>query len=183
MFPRSRPSDRKKRWQNSFSLVELLVVMAIIAVLAALTIGAASGVMQHAARSRAASELAAMKTGLDSYKVDNGGYPVSDGVLATNNYASSDGSGTEYQTNAEIVYQALQGKTNYSDTTIGKAYMNFRANQVEVVRAARSWPIHGGWPTGILPGPPARHPITARTATIFGRRAASPSRDGVPTSS
>lgn len=130
MSSRNRAGGKGIRRQNSFSLIELLVVMAIIAVLAALTIGAATGVMQHAARSRATSEIAAMRTGLDAYKVDNGGYPNSDGVLLTNTYASYDGSSTEYQTNSEILFQALSGRTNYTDTTGGKSYISFRANQV-----------------------------------------------------
>jgi type II secretory pathway pseudopilin PulG len=112
----------------------MLVVMGIIAILAALVLSAASGVMNTAARRRATSEIAAMKTQLESYKTDNGGYPVSDGILLTNTYASSDGAGNggnEYQANSIILYQALQGKVHFTDTTFtGKSYMNFRSNQV-----------------------------------------------------
>jgi prepilin-type N-terminal cleavage/methylation domain-containing protein len=154
---RNRLAGRKNFRQNSFSLVELLVVMGIIAVLAALTLAAASGVMNTAARRRATSEIAAMKTQLESYKVDNGGYPVSDGILLTNNYLSSDGSGMEYQTNSEILFQALSGKVRFTDTTfIGKSYMNFKASQVGTAPAgtyiADPFGLAYGYSTGTLPG-------------------------------
>jgi len=115
----------------SFTLVELLTVIAIIAILAALTLGAGSMLMNKAARSRASSEVAAMGTALESYKTDNGIYPSTGGLL-TNTYAASDGSGIAYQTNAELIYQALSGQTNYQDTpTAGiKPYMSFKINQL-----------------------------------------------------
>ena len=161
-MPQKRCSTGKRSLrQDSFSLVELLVVMAIIAILAALTLGAATGVMQHAARERALSEIAAMRTGLDSYKIDNGGYPVSEGVLLlTNTYASSDGSGNAYQTNAEILYQALSGKVHSTDTTLtGKAYINFRSNQTGSVSAGSyvidPWSLAYGYSSGTTNNAPS----------------------------
>ncbi|QYM80113.1 type II secretion system GspH family protein [Horticoccus luteus] len=61
--------------RRAFTLVELLTVIAIIAVLAGITIGAARGVKERAARSRAKGELAAVSVALESYKRQYGDYP------------------------------------------------------------------------------------------------------------
>lgn len=117
----------------SFTLVELLTVIAIIAILAALVIYAGAGVMQKAARSRATTEIQAMSTALEAYKNDNGVYPQASLLLTNTPYTSTDGSvaGGLYQQSSQLLYEALSGKTNYNDpppTT--RAYLNFKANQL-----------------------------------------------------
>jgi len=59
-----------------FTLVELLVVITIIAILAALVLSTAGGIQDKAARNRAQSEIAALSAALESYKADNGDYPA-----------------------------------------------------------------------------------------------------------
>ena len=128
---------------HSFTLAELLVVILIIAILAGLTLAAGEGVMNQAARSRAKSEIQAMSTALESYKADNGVYPWTSGVntptyspvfASTNDYIATDGSssGGTYMVSAQIIYGALSGKTNYTDTPVAgvKTYMNFKASQL-----------------------------------------------------
>lgn len=118
----------------SFTLVELLTVMTIIAILAALTLAAASGVMTKAKRNRAAGEIQAMSSALEGYKADNGIYAPSDGTqLLTNTpYTSYDGTSVNYQTNGQLLYQALSGQTNFTATPISgrKAYMSFKQSQI-----------------------------------------------------
>jgi prepilin-type N-terminal cleavage/methylation domain-containing protein len=131
---------KKSAWLDSFSLVELLVVILIIAILAGLTLAAGEGVMNQAARSRAKSEMQAIATALESYKADNGVYPwtnslVSSGTFnSTNDYTATDGSsaGGTYVVSSQILYQALSGMTNYTDTPQPgiKVYMNFKASQL-----------------------------------------------------
>jgi type II secretory pathway pseudopilin PulG len=125
---------------DSFSLVELLVVILIIVILAGLTLAAGEGVMNQAARSRAKSEMQAIATALESYKADNGVYPWTNSVTSgltfndTNAYTASDGSsaGGTYVVSAQILYEALSGMTNYTDTPVAgiKVYMNFKAGQL-----------------------------------------------------
>lgn len=157
------------RWRElrraSFTLVELLVVMAIIAILVALTLAAASGVMTKAARSRAASEVQAMSTALEGYKTDNGIYPQSDGVLLTNVYTASDGTSTAYQTNSTLLYVALSGQTNYSTPPASgtKSYMNFKANQLANLTGPYSyikdpWNYSYGYSTGDNKTPEINYP-------------------------
>jgi len=160
-------APRKRHWA-SFSLVEMLVVMTIIAILAALTLAAGSAVWQKAARSRTASEVQAMSTALEGYKTDNGLYPPSDGtVLLTNTpYLSLDGTSSAYKTNSQILYQALSGQTNYNDTHVAgvKSYMSFKISQLGNYNATAgttgagstyirdAWNYSYGYSTGTLPG-------------------------------
>lgn len=129
-------------WPNSFTLVELLVVIAIIVILVALVLAASSGVMNAVARNRARSEIQAMSAALESYKTDNGAYPL--GYPASNSTASSSSallgppsssyaldsslSGGSYQLAAQALYEALAGKVNYYDTPVAgtRTYMTFR---------------------------------------------------------
>lgn len=66
---------RKNRHPRGFSILELLIVVAVITVLGALTINTAAYMNWKAARERATAEVRAIETALESYKVDNGDYP------------------------------------------------------------------------------------------------------------
>jgi len=112
----SFPVCRWAKDRASFTLIELLTVMAIIAILAALVLGAASGVMKQALRKRASTEIQAMCTALESYKTDNATYPQSDGVLVSTSYVTYDGTTVNYQTNSTLLFTALWGTNAYTAT-------------------------------------------------------------------
>jgi type II secretory pathway pseudopilin PulG len=61
--------------RGAFSLVELMGVLALAAVLAALSIGAASASSRRASVSRARSELCAIASALETYRLAFGDYP------------------------------------------------------------------------------------------------------------
>lgn len=65
--------------RRAFTLIELLTVIAIIAILAALLLQTAGFVQEKAGNSRAKSEIAALTTSLENYKLDMGSYPTGDG--------------------------------------------------------------------------------------------------------
>jgi prepilin-type N-terminal cleavage/methylation domain-containing protein len=148
---------QRKNRLASFTLVEVLTVMAIIAILAALVLYAASGVMNKAKRSRAASEIQAMSAALEGYKTDNGSYPSAIGLL-TNTYANNDGSGILYQQSSQLLYQTLSGQTNFTDTPVAgiKVYMPFKLNQIGDLTGATTggsyvkdpWNYSYGYSTG-----------------------------------
>lgn len=71
MLPLIRSLLRKR----AFSLVELLTVMAVIAILAGLVLSIAGYVNSKAARARAEAEIKALSAGCESYRSDHGGYP------------------------------------------------------------------------------------------------------------
>jgi prepilin-type N-terminal cleavage/methylation domain-containing protein len=83
----------KRRVARGFTIVELLIVIVVIAILAALTVVAFNGVQQRARANAASSSLAQGKKKLELYKVDNSAYPTT-GNLA--NAGVSDGD-TSYQ--------------------------------------------------------------------------------------
>lgn len=69
--------------RRAYTLVELLVVMSVIAVLAALTFPAVRGVRISMTRARAKSELIQMETAIERYKDKFGHYPP-DARIAAN---------------------------------------------------------------------------------------------------
>jgi len=115
----------------SFTLVELLTVMAIILILAGLILSAASGVMEKAKRTRAQNEIQGMSAALEGYKTDNGIYPstnvatsfgMQNSTLLTNSAAALyfsttlDGTSSQYQQTSQVLYLGLTGQTNFTDT-------------------------------------------------------------------
>ena len=64
----------------AFTLLEILTVIAIIAVLASLTLGGMSYYDQKMKYSRTEVLIASIERALEDYKSDNGSYPVSAGI-------------------------------------------------------------------------------------------------------
>jgi general secretion pathway protein G len=91
-LPRTTPA-------SAFTLIEILVVIAIIAILAGLLLQTSSYVQEKAGISRAQTEIKAMENALENYKVDNGDYPS---TAAGNANASSDA-----DTSTKVVIAAL----------------------------------------------------------------------------
>jgi len=65
-----------------FTLVEMLLVLVILAVLAAIVIPKFSGRTQQAKVTAAQSQISSIETALDAFEVDNGFYPTGSGGLA-----------------------------------------------------------------------------------------------------
>ena len=77
----TRPSDTIFR--RAFTLVEILLVMTIIAILAAIVIPKMVGRSEQARSTAAHADIASIKTALDAFEVDNGFYPKSIQDLVT----------------------------------------------------------------------------------------------------
>ena len=134
---------RRRGGFSSFTLVELLTVMLVIAILVGLTLFAAGPAMNKLARSRAAGEIQAMSSSLESYKIDNGIFPpgyigtnATTGLLGGTNAATStyplnpSTAGGNYQVGSQALFEALAGRTNYFDTPVNKSYMTFKSTQL-----------------------------------------------------
>ena len=61
--------------RSAFTIIEVLIVMAIILVLAGLILATSGYVQNKGRRSRAEAEIAAKSAALENYKADNGIYP------------------------------------------------------------------------------------------------------------
>ena len=66
---------RKNKFKSAFTIVELLIVIVVIAILAAITIVAYNGVQQRARDTERATELSSIQKALELYWADKGGYP------------------------------------------------------------------------------------------------------------
>jgi general secretion pathway protein G len=107
---------------TGFTLVEMMVVIAIILVLVGIIVGAAKYAQTKAATSRARGEIAAMEMALEHYKSDNGVYPPS----TSQRNSPPPGIPTTIETyNSTNLYNALSGK-----------YFTFKPNQIAVDTAS-----------------------------------------------
>lgn len=74
--------------RNAFTLIELLIVVAIIGILAAIAVPNFMNAQVRAKVARAQSEMRSLQTALESFFVDNNGYPPmnSDPILMRRQY-------------------------------------------------------------------------------------------------
>jgi general secretion pathway protein G len=68
-------NQRRRPSQQAFTLVELLLVLAILAILAGIVLPKLSGRTEQARVAAAKSQIATFGTALDAFEVDNGYYP------------------------------------------------------------------------------------------------------------
>jgi prepilin-type N-terminal cleavage/methylation domain-containing protein len=71
--------ETNKANRAGFSLLELMVVMAVIAILMTLTVGVFGRASQGGAEARAKGEIAGLMNELEKYFADEGGYPPNAG--------------------------------------------------------------------------------------------------------
>lgn len=72
------------RTNRGFTIVELLIVILVIGILAAITLAAFNGVQRKARDSDRKTDISAIKKALELYYVDNGTYPSSTGSTTIN---------------------------------------------------------------------------------------------------
>ncbi len=78
-----RGQKSEVRSQNAFTLVELMLVVVIIGVLAAMVVPRLAGRTEQAKVARAKSDIATIGLALDLYELDAGQYPASLDELTT----------------------------------------------------------------------------------------------------
>ncbi|MGH8092649.1 MAG: type II secretion system protein [Chthoniobacterales bacterium] len=117
------------RGSAAFTIIEVLVVLAIILVLAGLVLATSSYVYNKGARSRAEAEIAAISAALENYQADHGIYPVDNSVNAR---TMGDPTQTAYKSASLTLYKALSGDNdlNRQSDPGSTSYMMFKPNQL-----------------------------------------------------
>jgi len=117
---------------GAFTLIELLIVMAIVIVLAGLILATANYVQKKGYRSRAEAEIAAISAALENYKADNGVYPstVETNTLKAN--TMGDPRGASYTSASLALYKLISGDADNSTdrSAESKSYFTFKPNQL-----------------------------------------------------
>jgi len=100
---------------EAFTLIELLIVMAIIIILGGLVLGIAGYAHEKGARSRAEAEIAAMSAALESYKADNGIYPANSDTTSLDPATTTPDS---YKPASQYLYISLAGDSDGDPTKL-----------------------------------------------------------------
>jgi prepilin-type N-terminal cleavage/methylation domain-containing protein len=118
---------------RGFTIVELLIVIAIILALAGLILATSGYVQTKSKRSRAEAEMAALSAALENYKADNGIYPTDTAGGTTNTLDARtmfNPSATQYSAASFFLYKELSGDPTGNRAPTGKSYFPFKPNML-----------------------------------------------------
>jgi prepilin-type N-terminal cleavage/methylation domain-containing protein len=114
-----------KRKEQGFTIVELLIVIVVIGILAALVLNSFRGVQERARDTKRRTDINAQASQLEVYYTDNGGYPVFTGQVNTDSWLTANLKGADLnawrapnQTANSMVNSATPTKDQYGYTPL-----------------------------------------------------------------
>ena len=124
--------------KSGFTIVELLIVIVIIAILAAISIVAYNGIQERARASAVSSALNQATSKLKLYQVDNADqYPAAAGAMGTDNLAS-----LGIASSSDLTYQYSATSTTFC-LTATKGTTSYKVSNANSVPTAGGCPGHG----------------------------------------
>jgi prepilin-type N-terminal cleavage/methylation domain-containing protein len=110
--------------RTGFTLIEMVIVIAIILLLAGLVIGIANYAMRKAAKERVLTEIKSISGAIEAYRIDNGTVPQNsdtDLLDARIHFDAVGGSSGDYYRKASLyLYQTLSGDLEPANAPDGK---------------------------------------------------------------
>jgi general secretion pathway protein G len=91
---------RRLDGQSGFTLIEILVVVAILAILAGVVVLAVSGVQDDGQQSACELDLRTVKTAAEAYRAENGSYATSEGALVSGGFLDAESTNYNYSSTA-----------------------------------------------------------------------------------
>jgi prepilin-type N-terminal cleavage/methylation domain-containing protein len=111
---------------DGFTILELIIVIAIIAILAGLILSTAGYIQKKGASSRAEAEIAAMTVALENYKADKGDYPHGTNANGANQPSNNTFLLTSLMpTNGKVYFEFNKSMTNAGGNVVdpfGESY-------------------------------------------------------------
>lgn len=98
--------QKKSSQRQGFTIVELLIVIVVVAILAAISVGAYTGIQTRAKNNKTVTAVAAWAKAIKLYEIENGNWPTSSACLGSAN--TYDGSGRCWSNVSVTVSSSLQ---------------------------------------------------------------------------
>src|SRR3954470_5386168 len=118
-------SSKIKKSSKGFTIVELLIVIVVIGILAALVLNSFRGVQERARDTKRRTDINAQASQLEVYYTDNGGYPVFTGQVNTDSWLTANLKGADLnawrapnQTTNSMANSATPTKDQYGYTPL-----------------------------------------------------------------
>jgi len=159
------PPARLHRRTHAFTLLELLTVMAILAVLSSITISVIRGTKQRANLARAKAELSFLVQALEDYKRHYGDYPQA-GASAANSQRVTGTAGPGVNTAQARLFNSLTGvygPTSFATRLNGPTFVTVTKLTTELALNATTFAVPSG-------APPAKQQVNNSFIDPWGNR-------------
>ena len=111
-----------RMYRSGFTIVELLIVIVVIAILAAISVVAYNGIQSRAENSKTIAAVSAWAKALQMYKIDNGNYPSQNSCLGASGTYSGVYSGRCWPPESNGTWVVQNGFLSAMNSYMGGSY-------------------------------------------------------------